>query len=108
MTAKIITEGWKLQSLNINRSWNSSNVNDYTGKIRFTNAKEEEISFNIPPEKMTQLLEIISDNVVDSARELGAGLVQSMQKAALPPPPEPVVKDPKDYPLIDDDPDDHK
>lgn len=81
---QIIDENWKLQSLNINKSWNSSDMQDYTGKIKFVNGKQDEISFSIPPEKMTELLQIISGSVVNSARELGQGLIHSIQKQAPP------------------------
>lgn len=81
---EIVNEGWQLQSLQISRSWSNTSAT-YIGKIRFKNGKEDDLGFSIPPEKMEQMLSLISDCVVNSARELGQGLVASVRPAELPP-----------------------
>lgn len=89
MNTTVVNEGWEMNHLYISRehNWNvkPGDLPKYTGKITFQNKKEESMSFQVPPEKMQQLLELISDNIIASARELGQGLVQSIQRALLPP-----------------------
>lgn len=72
-------DGWKLKSLTIQHAYWEKN-GPYTGKITFANDKDESLSFNIPPEKMTALLALISDSVVDSATRLGHRMAASVQQ----------------------------
>lgn len=83
MEAKVINEGWQLQYLHItkNNDWQKKSVS-YSGKMTFRNSKEDEINFNVPQDKMDQLLALISECVIDSAKEMGNRLVQSI----VPPP----------------------
>lgn len=82
---------WILSSLMITHySWDKEQP--YQGKIIFKDRKENQLHFNIPPEKMAEMLALVSDCVVDSARQLGGRLAQSLPAAiarqsgaALPP-----------------------
>jgi hypothetical protein len=70
-------DGWMLSSLQISHySWEKNSP--YRGKITFKNTQEETLSFNIPQDKMTALLALISDSVVDSAQRLGHRMAQSV------------------------------
>lgn len=82
---------WILSSLMVTHySWDKEQP--YQGKIIFKDRKENQLHFNIPPEKMAEMLALVSDCVVDSARQLGGRLAQSLPVAiarqagaALPP-----------------------
>jgi hypothetical protein len=77
-------EEWKLSSLNIQHySWEKESP--YRGKIVFTNKNEDALSFNIPEDKMMQLLSLIADNVVDSATRLGHRIAESVTSTLRPP-----------------------
>ena len=90
--AEIINEGWELRYLTISKNWDNHAPQKYNGSITFANAKKAEMKFSIPPEKMEQMLELIADCVVASARELGQGLVQSVRPLELRAPEEKVLE----------------
>jgi|ERR1700744_701833 len=74
-------DGWKLQSLQLScYSWEKDSP--YKGKITFQNKAEEQLSFNIPQDKMGALLALIADSVIDSANRLGHRVAASVQKIA--------------------------
>lgn len=77
--AKIVDQGWQLKRLNIEKAaaWQSQ-AHDYVGKMVFFNNRADEINFNIPPERMDQLLSVISECVIDSAKEMSNRLIKSL------------------------------
>lgn len=78
---KLVDQGWQLQALSIDKEWNAE---AYRGRIRFRDGKSQELSFNIPPDKVRAMMELVSESIMQSARELGAGLLKSIQPPSLP------------------------
>jgi hypothetical protein len=73
-------QGWKLQSLTIEfQDW-GEHVGKYLGRIKFKNSIKETFDFNIPPEKMEKYLNLIKDEVTESAARLGERILQSMRE----------------------------
>ena len=73
---QIVNQGWQLQALSIDKEWNSET---YRGRIRFRDNKQQELTFNIPPDKVEAMMGLVAESIMQSARELGAGLLKSIQ-----------------------------
>lgn len=69
---------WRLKAIHISFREYGEYKGKYVGKIEFANRQQEAFSFNITDEKATQFLNLIRDNVIDSAAKLGERLMQSL------------------------------
>jgi len=83
---QISNADWKLKDLTVRLQEYGEYKGKYIGKIQFTNKDEEAFTFNVSQEKTHQLLNIIKDQLVTAATNLGENLMNSLGLLA---PPEP-------------------
>jgi len=79
-------EEWRLKDLTIRYQEYGEFAGKYTARIEFQNKQTEGFTFKLSAEKTQAMLELIKDQLVDSATLLGENLLHSLNM--LPPPPE--------------------
>jgi hypothetical protein len=70
------TNNWILQELNIRQDWNKKT--QYTGSVKFQNGIKMEFSLLLDSGKCAKMIEILKDEIVNSASQLGDMMVKSM------------------------------
>ena len=71
-------ENWRLQKLTIEFNSYGKNEGKYTGKIGFQNGEFEFFSFNVRPDMAQPYIDLIADDIVKSASNLGERLLLSL------------------------------
>jgi hypothetical protein len=79
---------WKLKDLSIRFQEYGDYKGKYIGKVEFTNKESEAFTFNVTPQRAEQFLNLIKDQLVDSASHLGEMLLQSLDLLLPAPKPE--------------------
>ena len=69
---------WRLEKIEVELETFGPNKGRYVGKIKFSNTDWESFSFNLTPEKTNDYINLIRQEVVNSAEELGQSLVESL------------------------------
>lgn len=69
---------WKLKDLSIRFQEYGEFKGKYVGQMQFTNREQEAFTFNVSAERTEQLLNLIKDQLVDTASNLGERLLQSL------------------------------
>lgn len=74
---------WILEKLNIEfkPGYSFNNTEDrYEGKIEFRNNKGDSFKFNLNEEQTQKYVDVIADDIIKSAKELGSKLSLSLKK----------------------------
>lgn len=70
---------WLLKSVNIYENWQKKGT--YNGKVTFNNGVEMEISMTLDHEKCRKMIEILRDEIHESAVNLGQRMLDSLTPA---------------------------
>lgn len=88
MAITATVEGWELNYIHISRDqWTEGKP--FKGKMSFQNKQGEEVAFNIPQDKMPEIIRLLCDSNMDAAKRMGVDiqrvLPQVLVITALPP-----------------------
>lgn len=75
---------WKLEDINIRFNDWGDYKDKYTGKVKFSNNKNEAFIFTLTPERCAQYLHLIKEEVCGAADKLGERLIQSLNLLPAP------------------------
>ena len=76
--------GWGLQELSIKLMTYGEFNGKYVGKVSFQNKTNDAFMFNLSPERTQKYLELIQEELVDSANHLGEKLLSSLNLLPAP------------------------
>lgn len=71
-------DDWKLKELTLKFEDWGENKGKYSGQIRFGNGDCESFSFKIRPDMATPYIDLISEDIVKAASNLGERLIKSL------------------------------
>ncbi|MEG0848466.1 MAG: hypothetical protein RSE50_00780 [Myroides sp.] len=72
-------ETWILKKIEVEFQSYGEDKGKYTGKVSFTNGNFESFSFRIRPEMAENYIDLIADDLVKGAENLGADLLKSLK-----------------------------
>jgi hypothetical protein len=88
MSEQAKLEGWDVAHVIINRDPYTAGK-PWRGKIAFQNKGGEEVSFNIPADKMQAIIALVAESTMDAAKRIGIDISkiipQVLMQTALPP-----------------------
>lgn len=67
---------WMLQQLSINQNWQKKGC--YEGNITFQNGVKMQFSMVLDQAKCTRLIEVLREEITESAKNLGQAMINSM------------------------------
>ena len=73
-----IKSDWKLKDIRFSFMEYGENKGKYEGKITFENGDQESFSFKLKPEMCNQYISLMSNDIKQSANELGEKLIKSL------------------------------
>jgi hypothetical protein len=71
-------ENWRLDKLSIEFQRYGEDKGKYTGSIRFQNGEFESFSFNVRPDMAQPYIDLIAEDIVKAASNLGERLLLSL------------------------------
>ena len=71
-------DDWKLKSLEIEFKNHGENKGKYEGRIRFQNGDYESFSFKVRPDMAQPYIDLIAEDIVEAASNLGGRLIVSL------------------------------
>jgi hypothetical protein len=69
---------WRLQKISIEFQTWGEHKGKYAGKISFENKEQESFSFNIRPDMAQAYIDLMSQDIVKCAEDLGSRLIDSL------------------------------
>ena len=72
-------DGWKLKSLTVYHCRYGENEGKHEGEIVFMNDNKDSFIFQLTPEKVEGYIDLIREDIVDTASSLGKLLAESLK-----------------------------